>query len=88
MALKFPIHLSGRRHGPLCKALIINGIHKGRGIAAFFWSKFHALKYKYLIFNLLQNHVWHRPALAMTQLGILSPRTMTQRRRRSPRIEI
>ena len=45
------------------------GIYKGRGIAAFFWSKFHALKYKYLIFSLLQNQVWHRPALAMTQLG-------------------
>jgi len=62
------------------------GIYKGRGIAAFFWSKFHALKYKYLIFSLLQNQVWHRPARTKTQLGRRSPRTKTQRRRRPPRI--
>ena len=45
------------------------GIYKERGIAAFFWSKIHALKYKYLIFSLLQNQVWRRPAtgLALSQ---------------------
>ena len=38
----------------------------------FFGSKIHALKFKYLIFSLLQNQVWRRPATERHMVGTVT----------------